>query len=195
MPSDMMFNPVTDNFTNIQPAQPQPAVCPPAPVSVSNTHPVHLHIFYFSEFALFPIFHDMQDANTDYSFTFGTPGRGYFFGARVNPANSDYLDMRLEGEAEGWVAIGFTETNSMVGVSLIKLSLSFTFIVSSLFGVLQEESDVIGCKRDPNTAVVTVLDSWNPGPQRSRTANQLDENQVGLCQFEAQFVNGRISCT
>ena len=32
MPSDMMFNPVTDNFTNIQPTQPTPA-----PVSVSHT--------------------------------------------------------------------------------------------------------------------------------------------------------------
>ena len=48
---------------------------------------------------------------------FGTPGRGYFFGARVNSTNSDYLDMRLEGDAEGWVAIGFTNTSSMVGDS------------------------------------------------------------------------------
>ena len=59
---------------------------------------------------------DFQDANTNYLFTFGTPGSGYFFGARVNPVNSDYLDMRLEGNATGWVAIGFTETSSMVCV-------------------------------------------------------------------------------
>ena len=58
MPSNMTFNPVTDNFTNIQPTQPtQPTltVCPPAPVSVSHTH-AHMHIFYFSESAIMPIF-------------------------------------------------------------------------------------------------------------------------------------------
>ena len=126
---------------------------------------------------------------------FETPGREYFFGARVNPADSEYLDMRLEGDAAGWVAVGFTETRSMVGVSKIKLSLIYIHKVYSLFVVLQEESDVIGCKRDPATGVVTALDSWNPGPQRSRTPNQLDENQVGLRQSQAQFVNGRISCT
>ena len=82
-----------------------------------HINPAHL---YFSESALCNF--SWQDANTNYLFTFGTPGRGYFFGARVNPVNSDYLDMRLEGDAAGWVAIGFTNTSSMVGVSIMKLS-------------------------------------------------------------------------
>ena len=111
-----MFNPVTDNFTNMQP--PQPAVCPPAPVSVIWTNP-HAHLLPFWAYHI-PDF-SWQDANTNYLFTFGSPGSGYFFGARVNPANSDYLDMRLEGDAIGWVAIGFTETRSMVGAVLVKL--------------------------------------------------------------------------
>ena len=54
-------------------------------------------------------------------------------------------------------------------------------------------SDVLGCKRDTNTEMVTVLDTWNPGPNRS--PNILDESQNGLCQHNAQFVNGRITCT
>ena len=55
-----------------------------------------------------------QGRDAKYVYTFGTPGSGYFFGARVNPNNSNYLDMRLEGDASGWVAIGFSETASMV---------------------------------------------------------------------------------
>ena len=60
---------------------------------------------------------DCSSQNADtirYSFTYGTPGGSYFFGARVNPDNANYLDMRLEGDTTGWVAIGFTETHSMV---------------------------------------------------------------------------------
>ena len=77
-----------------------------------NYKPTHICIFIFPSLHYFWF----QDANTNYLFTFGTPGSGYFFGARVNPVNSDYLDMRLEGDATGWVAVGFTETSSMVGV-------------------------------------------------------------------------------
>ena len=82
-----------------------------------------------------------------------------------------------------------------VGLGQAFPSKNLSLICISPVDVVQDESDVIGCKRDPTTGVVTVLDSWNPGPQGTRTPNQLDENQVGLCQFEAQFVNGRISCT
>ena len=42
---------------------------------------------------------------------------------------------------------------------------------------------------------MTVLDTWNPNlAERGRT-NILDENQDGLCQHDAQFMNGRITCT
>ena len=51
---------------------------------------------------------------TAYDFTFGTPGSGYFFGARVNPTDNNFLDMRLEANAEGWVAVGFSRSSSMV---------------------------------------------------------------------------------
>ena len=44
---------------------------------------------------------------------------------------------------------------------------------------------------------MTVLDTWNPPnpPAGGRTANILDEDQNGLCQHDAQFINGRITCT
>ena len=38
----------------------------------------------------------------------------YFAGLRVNPNNSAYLDVYLAAEAEGWVAIGFSESPNMV---------------------------------------------------------------------------------
>ena len=78
MPSDMMFNPVTDNFTNMQPPQPQPAVCPPAPVSVIHTHPcAHLLPFRVC----------MNDTSTSTSTSYDTA--------------HDTSTYRLDNEAEG----------------------------------------------------------------------------------------------
>ena len=54
---------------------------------------------------------------------------------------------------------------------------------------------MLGCKRDPSTDIVSVLNTYNPGPQGSRTPNELDQSHTGLCQFETQFTNGRILCT
>ena len=60
--------------------------------------------------------HSSQNPDTiRYSFTYSKPGSYYyFFGARVNPDNANYLDTRLEGDTTGWVTIRFTETRSMV---------------------------------------------------------------------------------
>ena len=38
----------------------------------------------------------------------------------------------------------------------------------------QEESDVIGCMRDPATGMASILDTWNHGPQGFHTPNQLE---------------------
>lgn len=38
----------------------------------------------------------------------------YFFGINTNSGDSSYVDFTLEGEAKGWVAIGFSDTPSMV---------------------------------------------------------------------------------
>jgi hypothetical protein len=35
-------------------------------------------------------------------------------GINTNAGNSDFLDIYLEGEADGWVAVGFSATSSMV---------------------------------------------------------------------------------
>ena len=38
-----------------------------------------------------------------------------FVAIDTNTGDPDYLDIYLEGMAGGWVAVGFTETASMVG--------------------------------------------------------------------------------
>ena len=45
---------------------------------------------------------------------FGSPGSDFYFAARVNPDNPLYVDMRIEGTANGWVGVGFTPTSTMV---------------------------------------------------------------------------------
>ena len=38
-----------------------------------------------------------------------------FVAIDTNAGDPDYLDIYLEGDADGWVAVGFTETANMVG--------------------------------------------------------------------------------
>ena len=38
----------------------------------------------------------------------------FFLGINTNSENSSYLDFTLEGNAKGWVAVGFSKTPSMV---------------------------------------------------------------------------------
>ena len=49
-----------------------------------------------------------------YPFRVGSPGDSYYFAARFNDENDSFIDMRLEGNANGWIAVGFTETRNMV---------------------------------------------------------------------------------
>ena len=37
-----------------------------------------------------------------------------FFGVQVNADNDSYLDFYMEGNAQGWLALGFTLTPNMV---------------------------------------------------------------------------------
>jgi hypothetical protein len=48
----------------------------------------------------------------------------YFVGINTNPEDDRFLDFTLEGQAEGWVAIGFSDTPNMV----TKISCSFSTI-------------------------------------------------------------------
>ncbi|XP_019851674.1 PREDICTED: uncharacterized protein LOC100636115 isoform X10 [Amphimedon queenslandica] len=104
-----------------------------------------------------------------YTFQQGTQGSGYYFGARINRTNPLYLDMRLEASASGWVGVGFSVDNRM-GVD-----------------------DVLACQRDPNSNMVTAVDTWNPGP--AREPNQIDPGQIDICPYTGSFENGRIICT
>ena len=49
-----------------------------------------------------------------YPFRVGSPGDSYYFAARFNDENDSFIDMQLEGNANGWIAVGFTETKDMV---------------------------------------------------------------------------------
>ena len=57
----------------------------------------------------------------DYRLTFRDPPNcimskcDVFIGIDTNAGDPDFLDIYLEGQAGGWVAVGFTETPDMVG--------------------------------------------------------------------------------
>ncbi|XP_011403771.2 PREDICTED: putative ferric-chelate reductase 1 [Amphimedon queenslandica] len=106
-------------------------------------------------------------SDATYPFRVGSPGDDYYFAANFNSDNSSFIDMRLEGKADGYIAVGFTATRDMYN------------------------ADVVGCKRDPADGSVSVIDTWNP----STRSNLLDASQSGICRHTADYSNGRISCT
>ena len=111
----------------------------------------------------------------------------YYVGLSPNPSDSSYLDVYLEGNAAGWIAIGFSLNRQMVH-EYCHYNYSSSPPSSSYW--LQENDDVLGCR--VNSGTVTVVDTWNPSPQR--TANVLDATQNGLCVQSTSFTNGRITC-
>ena len=75
-------------------------------------------------------------------FQFGTSGSGdYYLATRVNPYNSDYLDVVLEGVAAGWVAVGFSQNQLMVKMDLIFKQVFFFFF----FFVKLNTNPVLAC--------------------------------------------------
>ena len=78
--------------------------------------------------SIFPL----QDSDTEYQFTYGIRGRGYFFGARVTPSDNNFLDITLEAETTGWVAVGFSQTPTMVSSDLNDIC-TVTFDAELLF--------------------------------------------------------------
>ena len=56
----------------------------------------------------------MQANDAVYTFTEGTPSDTFYFGARINDENPDYVDIILQANTVGWVAVGFSDTQSMV---------------------------------------------------------------------------------
>ena len=57
---------------------------------------------------------------------------------------------------------------------------------------MQFSSDVVGCNRDPNTGMITAVDTYNSdSPAR---ANSLDATQ-DVVLFQGTSDNGRIRCS
>ena len=84
-------------------------------------------------------------APEDYRLTFRTPSGcnisncTSFVGIDVNAGNGAFLDIYMEGEAQGWVGVGFSETRDMVSgrhvymydsdSSIIQLLCQFSFFL------------------------------------------------------------------
>ena len=49
-----------------------------------------------------------------YPLHFGSMTDDYYFAARINSDDGDFLDFKLSGKAKGWVAVGFSATRAMV---------------------------------------------------------------------------------
>ena len=55
-----------------------------------------------------------QADDVTYTFTEGTPTDPFYFGSRVNDEDANFLDMILQADTDGWVAVGFSDTRDMV---------------------------------------------------------------------------------
>ena len=71
----------------------------------------------------------------DYRLTFQDPAGCMpsecqtFIGIDTNAGNSDYLDIYMEGNSQGWVAVGFSESANMVMNIIGTLSLLSNLLV------------------------------------------------------------------
>ncbi len=65
-----------------------------------------------------------------------------FIGIDTNTEDNGFLDIYMEGTAEGWVAVGFSETANMVSVKyLLYIIICIVFVCFTVFsgcGVLQQ---------------------------------------------------------
>ena len=115
-------------------------------------------------------------------------GCRYFAGLRLNEGNSSYLDVFLSAETMGWVAIGFSDTNSMVSFSCdncphtpphtLTLLSPFPFLPPHPSPPLpspQQRSDVLGCNRLEGSGNVVVVDTNNLPGEGTVFDNQLDD--------------------
>ncbi len=78
-------------------------------LSLSLSLPFSLSLSSLSSLSL-----SLQASDAMFSFQFNNPGDEYYLAARLNPNNSAYLDITLEADAAGWVAIGFSDNDQMV---------------------------------------------------------------------------------
>lgn len=92
----------------------------------------------------------------------------YFLGINTNTENSSLLDFTLQAKTNGWAAVGFSKTPSMVN----KLHVGVNVCDSSILQKLK--SDVMGCNGYGDGSIAAI-DTWCP---TSRKINELDNDQV-----------------
>ncbi len=131
-----------------------------------------------------------------YTFEYRQSDGNYILQTRVNPYNASYLDIHLEGNALGWVALGLSTDTQMVNRMLSRQQFYFSAIIIYshkyiIINSFQEQDDVIGCIVDGDR--VLVLDAWNPTGRY--TPNVADNSQEDICMHSGSITNGNISCT
>ncbi|XP_064386742.1 putative ferric-chelate reductase 1 [Halichondria panicea] len=83
----------------------------------------------------------------------------------TNRGNDSWLDIYMEGKAEGWVGVGFTHSAGMF------------------------EADAVACNRLGDKMV--VLDLFNPGgPSHTSLTDEIQDVYL----FEGKYMDGRLSC-
>ena len=46
-----------------------------------------------------------------------------YIGIDTNLGNSDYLDIYMEGDTQGWIAVGFTKSPNMVSCTALTITI------------------------------------------------------------------------
>ena len=59
----------------------------------------------------------------------------HYIGIDTNIGDNDFLDIYMEGTAAGWVAVGFSETSSMVSLLNVTLTESLLYYTEFHTGV------------------------------------------------------------
>ena len=119
---------------------------------------------------------DQDSTDSPYRFTLAVPSDcknspilcNYYLAVRRNPVDGFYADFKLIATTQGYVAVGFSKDR------------------------LMGEDDVIGCKRDPETGMISVVSAWNPTPRHA--PNERDPSQSGVCPYDSSYDDGQLSC-
>ncbi len=109
-----------------------------------------------------------------------------FIGIDTNTGDNGFLDIYMEGTAEGWVAVGFSETANMVSKYRQQLLLVFVYLCTT-----QLSADVVSCNRQGDTIV--AIDGWNRASGRASDTDTILDVTLFSASFNA--TTNRLYCT
>ena len=112
-----------------------------------------------------------------------------FIGIDTNTGDNGFLDIYMEGTAEGWVAVGFSETPNMVSKYR-----PTTFYCMSLC-TSQYMADVVSCNRQSDNNMIAAIDSANPPGPMARVNHRDMDQDVTLFSSSFDASTTRLKCT